>query len=603
MITQLERPVLAPNVELVGEMQGTGFTERQWLLQRDGQFIQVTELLYRVAEFADGTRTLDELAAGVTQATEWEVTADNVAHLVHTKLVPMGLVLPADGVAPDQPHAPRAERTRTPLGLSARVKVLGPGVLDPITRVLKVLYIPPLLLLALAVIVLAHGWLYFVHGVAGGMRDALYAPGRLLGVVALLVAAGVVHEFGHAAALRYGGGQVRGMGVGIYLIYPAFFTDVTDSYRLGRWARVRTDLGGFYFYLLFAVATIGVYLVTGWEFLLFVVVLINLDIARQVLPFMRLDGYWALADLTGIPDPLSQMAPFLRSLRPSHSGGSRLPNLKPWVKRIFVAYIVLTIPVLVFLLFLFIKHVPRIVGILVDALRNQSEALARAWEGGDMLLAMAAVVQLLILGLELVGIAYLLVNLIRRTLIAGWAWSRPTPGRRAVGALGVTAAIGLLSYIWIPELPGRGGDGPAGVQSFGVSERAHVEGPVAYAQTPPVGGDHAPIWQNCGFYNTSIANENAVHSMEHGAIWITYQPNLPDEQVEVLRRLARGQTYVLASPYPGLPAPVVLSAWDRQLRLDSAVDDRLDQFVQSFRPGSQAPEAGGPCTEGIGQPD
>ncbi|MBA3445542.1 MAG: hypothetical protein H0T58_11920, partial [Gemmatimonadales bacterium] len=86
------------------------------------------------------------------------------------------------------------------------------------------------------------------------------------------------HEFGHASALRYGGGRVRGMGAGFYLIYPAFFTDVTDSYRLGRWARVRTDLGGFYFHLTFALGLIGLYWVTGQEFLLVVVLLINLDI-------------------------------------------------------------------------------------------------------------------------------------------------------------------------------------------------------------------------------------------------------------------------------------------------------------------------------------
>ena len=88
-----------------------------------------------------------------------------------------------------------------------------------------------------------------MHGVAGGVRDALYAPGLLLIMFAATIGAAAFHELGHAAALRYGGGMPRGMGAGLYIVYPAFYTDVSDNYRLGRWARVRTDLGGFYFNL------------------------------------------------------------------------------------------------------------------------------------------------------------------------------------------------------------------------------------------------------------------------------------------------------------------------------------------------------------------
>src|SRR6185436_4083749 len=108
------------------------------------------------------------------------------------------------------------------------------------------------------------------------------------------------HELGHAAALRYGGGYPRSMGAGLYIVYPAFFTDVSDNYRLGRWGRVRTDLGGFYFNLLFSIGLVAVYALTGQEVLLLVVSLANLEILRQLMPLMRLDGYWVLADLTGV---------------------------------------------------------------------------------------------------------------------------------------------------------------------------------------------------------------------------------------------------------------------------------------------------------------
>jgi putative peptide zinc metalloprotease protein len=232
-----------------------------------------------------------------------------------------------------------------------------------------------------------------------------------------MVLAGIFHEFGHASALRYGGGKVRGMGAGLYLIYPAFFTDVTDSYRLGRWARVRTDLGGFYFYLIFALGLIGLYALTGQEFLLLVVLLINIDIVYQ---------------LTGIPDPLSQMTPFLRSLRPGAGGaGSRLPQLKPWVKRAFVIYTALTIPVLGLLLFLMVTRLPMVLGRIWSSLHQQAGTLSTAYGSGDLLAMAATALQMLILAFLGLGIPYVVYTLARRPLVALWRWVRSTRPRAA----------------------------------------------------------------------------------------------------------------------------------------------------------------------------
>ncbi|MDQ3841207.1 MAG: DUF3105 domain-containing protein [Actinomycetota bacterium] len=141
-----------------------------------------------------------------------------------------------------------------------------------------------------------------------------------------------------------------------------------------------------------------------------------------------------------------------------------------------------------------------------------------------------------------------------------------------------------------------------GLESFEVPSRFHTEEPVFYQQNPPAGGDHAPVWQNCGFYDAPVRNENAVHSLEHGVVWITYRPDLPPEQIETLRMLANNHSHVLVSPYPDLPTPVVGSAWGRQLRLEGANDPRLEQFVSTFEWGSQSPEPEGPCTGGIGEP-
>jgi hypothetical protein len=142
-----------------------------------------------------------------------------------------------------------------------------------------------------------------------------------------------------------------------------------------------------------------------------------------------------------------------------------------------------------------------------------------------------------------------------------------------------------------------------GVQSFDKLTQDHVETPVTYPQTPPVGGDHNAVWQNCGIYPEPVANENAVHSMEHGAVWVTYQPNLPEAQLNTLRTLARANSYLLVTPYEGIKTPVVASAWGKQLALPSADDPRLEVFLRTYLQGEQTPEPGAPCTGGTGTPE
>ena len=170
------------------------------------------------------------------------------------------------------------------------------------------------------------------------------------------------------------------------------------------------------------------------------------------------------------------------------------------------------------------------------------------------------------------------------------------------GSLAGATLGGALAFAWVPAMSTLFEPSVAGVQAFDIESRRHVMTAVAYAQNPPVGGNHYPIWQNCGFYDTPVANERAVHSLEHGAVWITYRADLPRDQVQALRTLARTMTYILVSPYPGLAAPVVASAWGRQARLASADDPALEEFVRVYRLGRQAPERGAECTKGLGTP-
>ncbi len=142
-----------------------------------------------------------------------------------------------------------------------------------------------------------------------------------------------------------------------------------------------------------------------------------------------------------------------------------------------------------------------------------------------------------------------------------------------------------------------------GLQNFSGMSRDHTEEPVEYDEAPPVGGAHSATPMTCGIYSEPVPDENAVHSLEHGAVWITYQPDLPEAEVQALEDFVRSQSsadqnHILLSPHEGLPGPVVASAWERQVALFGSADPRLEQFTSRFVRGGQAPEAGAAC-EGV----
>jgi hypothetical protein len=178
--------------------------------------------------------------------------------------------------------------------------------------------------------------------------------------------------------------------------------------------------------------------------------------------------------------------------------------------------------------------------------------------------------------------------------------------RRTYIIIGLIAAVFIAGFATLVILDARQNamsTPPDGVQTYDVGPAGkHTEANVNYKQNPPVGGPHNPVWQNCGYYDQPVHDENAVHSLEHGAVWITYSPNLPQDQVEHLRDIAENETYVLVSPRDDLLSPVVASAWGKQLRLDDAEDPDLERFIGAYEQGPQTPEKGAVCTGGIGQP-
>ncbi|WP_019634486.1 DUF3105 domain-containing protein [Actinomadura atramentaria] len=184
-----------------------------------------------------------------------------------------------------------------------------------------------------------------------------------------------------------------------------------------------------------------------------------------------------------------------------------------------------------------------------------------------------------------------------------------TERRTPWGGIGFFTAVGLVAvaavvFAFLQTRPSQADDDIKGVVVHDGLSRNHTTDPVDYPDSPPMGGDHDPTWQNCDarVYDAPLRNENAVHALEHGAVWVTYRPGLAADQVAALARRVRAVDYSLMSPYPSLDAPIALSAWGRQLKVQDANDSRIDAFLAKYVKGPQTPEPGAPCTGGKDTP-
>ncbi|MER7546116.1 DUF3105 domain-containing protein [Spirillospora sp. NPDC127506] len=171
------------------------------------------------------------------------------------------------------------------------------------------------------------------------------------------------------------------------------------------------------------------------------------------------------------------------------------------------------------------------------------------------------------------------------------------------GAIAFFTVIGLAAVIAIgytfAQTRSSSADSPsvAGLVVKDDLGRDHTTGAVKYDSDPPMGGDHDPVWQNCDgrVYDAPLRNENAVHSLEHGAVWITYRPGLAGDQLDMLKAKVSGIDYTMLSPYPAQDVPIKLTAWGHQLSLEDASDARVDEFLRGFVKGPQTPEPGAAC--------
>ncbi|MFF5026229.1 DUF3105 domain-containing protein [Streptomyces collinus] len=144
--------------------------------------------------------------------------------------------------------------------------------------------------------------------------------------------------------------------------------------------------------------------------------------------------------------------------------------------------------------------------------------------------------------------------------------------------------------------------GSDGVRTWsGKLSRTHVTTKVSYPMHPPVGGNHNPVWLNCNgdVYPKPVQDENAVHALEHGAVWVTYTAKAPKADVDALAAKVKKTPYSLMSPYENQATPLILSAWGHQVSVKSASDPEVDKFFATYVQGKQTPEPGASCTGGM----
>jgi putative peptide zinc metalloprotease protein len=443
-------PRLADGVELLGAYKNSAYSKPPSLVRRaDGQIVQMSPLLYQVACRIDGSRGADAIAALVSADLDRSLDAEQVSYLIKAKLLPLGIVATA-GV-------PRALPKANPLfALKARFTLLPERIANLVGVLLRPLFRWPVIVAVVSSMLAVDYWLFFVHGLGAGIEQVLRDPVDLLVVLGLTLVSAVFHECGHAAGCRYGGARPGVIGVGIYLVWPSFFTNVTDSYRLGRVGRLRTDLGGLYFNLVFMLALAGIYVGTSAQILLLVIAVTHLEMLDQLLPIVRFDGYFILSDLIGVPDLFARVVPIVKSALPAGRRDPRVAGLRRSARIVVTAWVLCVIPLLLFTIGYLLLHLPAFERALWHSCRVQAHLISAAVVGHHYALATIDAVSIVLLTLPGVGSLYIATRLARQVAALGRRWVADRPVRRLIAAGTGIAVMAALPAFWIIQGQFRG---------------------------------------------------------------------------------------------------------------------------------------------------
>jgi putative peptide zinc metalloprotease protein len=344
----------------------------------------------------DRRRVLEAVAGALSEETGRELAAGHVEFLLDRKLAPLGVTTYSDGSPPE------VVKARPFLALTCKMTVLSERATWFLAGLFTWLFSPPALACAITAILSAEIWVFGTQPVAAAVQWTLRSPSSILLVVLLAVASTAFHEIGHGTACRYGGARPGVTGCGLYLAWPVFFTDITSSYRLSRGGRLRADLGGVYFNGIFILALTALYLATGSFLLLAAILSSSLEAVQQMLPTLRFDGYYIVADMVGIPDLFKYIGPILRRVLLRRPDDGRLAALRRRPQAIITIWVLLVVPVLIGQLALLAYNFPVIARSDWTGIRSLA---ASSVGGGDPVLGVAsAAVQILLLLFPLAGV-------------------------------------------------------------------------------------------------------------------------------------------------------------------------------------------------------
>lgn len=428
-------------VELLGPVHGSGYKDGAALVRRgDGQMVHLGPLMYSLLEEADGRRDTSQLARSMSERLGRRLDQEHVARLAE-KLADQGLLAGTEHKAP-----PR----RNPLlALRWKVLVTNPGITRRLTAPFTVLFGPWLMWPVLAGFIVVCWFVLFHKGVASATAQAFNSPGLLLLVFVLAVASAGFHELGHASACRYGGATPAGMGVGIYLVWPAFYTDVTDAYRLPKRSRLRVDLGGLYFNAVVADLTLLAWLAWRVDALLLLVALQLLQMVKQLSPVIRADGYHILSDATGVPDLFSHMGPTMRRLLPGHR--HEASALTGRARVLVTSWVLVIVPVLLSLALSAVLLLPKLATNAWDSGSHITSTIPHQLGDGDILGFLASLLRLFALFMPVIGSALVAQKFARMTVSKARSWSDGDAKRRTAALAAGAAVIAALAWAWWPS--------------------------------------------------------------------------------------------------------------------------------------------------------
>ncbi|MGH7202891.1 MAG: hypothetical protein ACREHC_00425 [Candidatus Levyibacteriota bacterium] len=390
---------LKEGIAIIGIAPDSGYTIPHYLIQtRDGKFIQLTELLFQTVVALQKEKKLRAVAKEVSLQIGKIVDTKLIKYVIHTKLEPLDIIEDSHQIS-----LPEKKSADMLLDFTYHFTLISEPLTQFLAKLFSPLFRPFIIGMVLAAFAEINIWLFMTQHLEKALQQIIYQPSLFLVLLALILLGTLFHEIGHAAGCKYSGGKPRKIGAGLYLVWPAFFTDITDVYRLNRAARLRSDVGGIYFNAIFSVLVAVIYFFTHFTPLLLLIFFQNIEILQQLLPFLRLDGYFIVSDLVGVPNLFARIKPILLSLIPGQAQ-SQIKDLKRWVRWVVTAWVLLTIPTLIYLFWILFTDVPDLTTTTWTSALLQMKAIEENLRNSNYVNALIRLLQLLLLVLPLMGI-------------------------------------------------------------------------------------------------------------------------------------------------------------------------------------------------------